>query len=266
MDLLKRDLAPISSNAWEEIDTLARETLTASLTARKFVDVSGPHGVNHTSVNIGRLDIPKNQKSGGVLYGIHSTQPLIESRVRFSLPRWELDNIERGAEDAELDSLVKAAKQAAAFEEEAVFSGLKQAGITGLSELTTKSSISISLDNDSITDGVSEAQTKLIQEGIDSPAYLVAGPELWKQLSRSAPGGSLRNQVEKQIDGKVIYSPSIKGGLIISARGGDFELNIGQDFSIGYHSHTTEEVELFIMESFTFRIITPEAAVGLSLA
>ncbi len=266
MDLLKRDLAPISSQAWEEIETLARETLSASLSARRLIDVSGPHGISHTSVNVGRLDVPKNQKGSGVLYGIYSVLPLIESRVRFALTTWELDNIERGAKDVALDALVDASKKIAAFEEQAVYYGFKDAGIEGLMELAEKSSIELSLTNDGIIDAVSDALAKLLQEGIDAPANLVAGPQLWKFLARTAPGGSLRSQVERQIGGKVIFSPSIEGGFLTADRGGDFELNIGQDFAIGYHSHTSEEVQLFIMESFTFRIITPEAVVGFKLA
>jgi len=262
MDLLKRDLAPISNKAWEEIESLARETLTASLSARKFVDISGPNGISHTSVNIGKLDVPKDQKSK-VLYGVYNVQPLIETRVRFSLKTWELDNIERGADDADLDALVDAAKQIAAFEEDAVYNGLQDACITGLMEPAAKAAVSMELTNDGVIDAVTEAQEKLLAEGIDSPANLVAGPELWKVLARSAPGGSLGYHVKKLISGDIVYSPSIRGGLLAADRGGDFELNIGQDFAIGYHSHTTEEVELFLMESFTFRIISPEAVVGL---
>lgn len=46
-------------------------------------------------------------------------------------------------------------------------------------------------------------------------------------------------------------------------RGGDFELVVGQDLSIGYLSHDAENVRLYIEESLTFRLLTPEAAVPL---
>lgn len=264
MDLLKRDLAPISNKAWEEIDTLAKETLSASLSARKFLDVSGPHGVSHTSVNIGKLHVPKNQKSD-VLYGVYSVQPLVETRIRFSLPTWELDNIERGAKDADLDSLVDAAKKVAAFEEQAVYFGFEEACMAGLTQIAEKSSIETDLTQDGVIDAVSACMTQLISEGIDAPANLIAGPKLWNFLARSAPGGSLKSQIERQISGKVIFAPSIESGFLAADRGGDFELVIGQDFAIGYHSHTTEKVELFLMESFAFRVITPEAVAGLNI-
>ena len=45
----------------------------------------------------------------------------------------------------------------------------------------------------------------------------------------------------------------------------DSELIIGQDFSVGYQSHTNTEVNFFITESFTFRTLAPEAIVPFKL-
>ena len=50
---------------------------------------------------------------------------------------------------------------------------------------------------------------------------------------------------------------------MLSKRGGDFELTVGQDFSIGYLDHTLETVQLYIEESFTFLVLTDQAAVPL---
>jgi uncharacterized linocin/CFP29 family protein len=52
--------------------------------------------------------------------------------------------------------------------------------------------------------------------------------------------------------------------LVISLRGGDFEQTVGQDFSIGYLDHNSERVRLYIEESFTFLILTEQAAIPLS--
>ncbi len=265
MNILKRELAPISQKGWDEIEDLARETLKASLSARKFVDVIGPKGLHCTSVSTGRLDVPAKQKDQGVNYGIYSVLPLTETRVRFSLASWELDNIERGASDAELDSLVTAAQSIAKFEEEAVYHGFPAGCITGLYELAADSLIPMKLTYDGVVDAVTSAQRRMLDDGVAAPANLAAGPDVWQFLARSAPGGSLRSLLEKQINGKVILAPALKGALLAADRGGDFELTIGQDFAIGYHSHTTEAINLFMMESFTFRIITPEAVVGFSV-
>jgi uncharacterized linocin/CFP29 family protein len=55
-----------------------------------------------------------------------------------------------------------------------------------------------------------------------------------------------------------------KGGFVLTARGGDFELAIGQDISIGYLSHSKSTVQLYLQEAFTFRLLTTEAAVVLA--
>ncbi|HDP93831.1 MAG TPA: bacteriocin, partial [Candidatus Aminicenantes bacterium] len=55
----------------------------------------------------------------------------------------------------------------------------------------------------------------------------------------------------------------IEGGLVLSGRGGDFQLTVGQDLSVGYKSDQREMVHLFITESFTFQVLDPAAAVAL---
>lgn len=265
MDLLRRDLAPITPNAWQEIDAMAREALTASLSARKFVDLDGPLGVAHACVNLGRLEIPADQKPDGVQFGVHQVLPLVETRVSFVLKQWELDNIDRGAKDFQLDTLVAAARKLAAFEEQAVFLGFGKAAIKGLHAETPAPLIALELEMDAIVDAVSEAQTRLLREGVEGPANLVVNPDLWKFLARSTPGGTLRSLLETQLGGQVIYSDTVEGALLAAARGGDLELTVGQDFAIGYHHHTSEEVHLFMTESFTFRVITPEALIGFEL-
>jgi uncharacterized linocin/CFP29 family protein len=51
---------------------------------------------------------------------------------------------------------------------------------------------------------------------------------------------------------------------VLSMRGGDFSLHLGQDLSIGYLSHTEAEVTLYLQESLTFQLLAGEAAVALA--
>ncbi|NCC43822.1 MAG: bacteriocin, partial [Clostridia bacterium] len=53
---------PITAKAWSEIEEQAKTVLRSRLTARKFVDVEGPKGMNVGAVTLGRLDIPTQQK------------------------------------------------------------------------------------------------------------------------------------------------------------------------------------------------------------
>ncbi len=59
-------------------------------------------------------------------------------------------------------------------------------------------------------------------------------------------------------------APGVRGAVALSLRGGDFLLESGQDLAIGYESHDHEAVHLYLEESFSFRIATPEAAVALN--
>ena len=53
---------------------------------------------------------------------------------------------------------------------------------------------------------------------------------------------------------------------MLTTRGGDFALHLGQDVSIGYASHTNAVVRLYLQETLTFLVLTTEAAVALSPA
>ena len=104
---------------------------------------------------------------------------------------------------------------------------------------------------------VATALTKLRDEGIEGPFAVVLNEQLYKDLAaRTDSGYPILSHVQRLIDGDIVWAPGIDGGLVISQRGGDFELSVGQDFSIGYLEHNTERVRLYIEESFTFLILT----------
>jgi uncharacterized linocin/CFP29 family protein len=56
----------------------------------------------------------------------------------------------------------------------------------------------------------------------------------------------------------------VEGGAVVSMRGGDFLFDAGDDISIGYDRHDADRVHLYLVESFAFRVVTPEAAVALA--
>src|SRR5262245_42380201 len=129
MDLLKRKLAPITPEAWKQIDDEAARVLRLRLAGRKIVDVDGPHGWQHAAVNTGRLEI-KHDGGLGVPWGVREVAPLIELRMPFELSIMELDCAARGAM-LDLESVVKAAEQVARAEDNAIFNGFKGGNIVG---------------------------------------------------------------------------------------------------------------------------------------
>jgi uncharacterized linocin/CFP29 family protein len=264
MDMLKRSISPISDEAWKEIDEQARKILKSRLSARKFVDVSGPHGWDHAAVPTGRLEVAAGGAFEGVRWGVHIVQPLVETRFSFEMDLWELDNLTRGAKDLHLEPLIEAAGKIAEFEESAIYNGFEPACIEGLSQAEAAEMVSISTGKPGdIMEGLSEAEMFLNRNSIDGPFVLVAGPQLWQIIEVLGEGYPLKKRVSSLADGGTIFSPYIEGGFLVSSRGGDFELTLGQDISIGYESTNGGKVRLFMAESFTFRVIEPKAVVSL---
>jgi uncharacterized linocin/CFP29 family protein len=263
MDILRQSFAPISSHAWEEINDEAKAILKSVLSARKFVDVEGPKGIDTASVPVGKLKIPANQDKNDVKFGIHQVMPLVEARIPFELDIWELDDIERGSEDVDFDNLHEAAKKIALFEEKAIFEGFTQANIVGLLKASEHKPIKIGGNAENIAEVLNQALIMFSNEGIEGDFNLVAGQELYQIINSQSKGYPLRKHIKEIIGGDIILSKNIKGGLIVSARGGDFRLTLGQDFSIGYESHTGTTVKLYFTESFTFQVIDPAAVIVL---
>lgn len=265
MDILRRSYAPISTEAWAQIDDIARQALATSLSARRFVDVIGPLGLECASVALGRLSVPEEQSRTGVGYGVHQVLPLVETRIGFKLEQWELDNVGRGAKDIQLDSLVDAARKIAAFEENAIYHGFAPSGIVGIHSCVVGKPIKMPLDPTGCIDAVGEAQVALVRRGVEGNSALVASPKLWKLLARNTEGGTLKGLIQGQIGGPVVLSETVTDGLLVSLRGGDLELTIGQDLAIGYLNHDPKGISLYLTESFTFRVVAPEAIVAFAV-
>ncbi len=258
MDILKRDLAPITSAAWELIEQEAARTLRAHLTARTFVDVAGPKGFDFAAVNLGRLDVPGKQPRG-VHYGIRRVLPLVELRSQFELDLWELDNVQRGAADVDLSAVSAAAKELARFEENAVYKGFAPAGIQGLKDACVHRPIQVEAGG--FPDAVTRAALALQEADVEGPYILVLGPEPYRALESGCDGYPPRKRIESLIGGKVRLGLSLDGGFLVSNRGGDMELVLGQDVAIGYETHDSKKVRLYLGESMTFRVLAPEAAI-----
>lgn len=261
MDILKKDLAPISSEAWGEINSEAQKVLNNVLSARKFVEVSGPHGWDYGAHSLGRLE--NLQKEGNVNYGTNQVQPLIEARVPFELNIWELDNIIRGEDNIDLDPLRDAAKEIARFEENIVYGGHKQANIAGLQNSSDHNPISFPEKTEDWLKTVAEGINTFNCAGVGGPYSLVLSQEKWSDILAYIKGGQpLQNIIKNATGGSIIVSPFLKEeGYLVAEQEDNCQLTLGSDLAIGYESHNTKTVQLFITESFTFRVIDPATVI-----
>jgi len=265
MDDLLRGLAPVSDAAWAEIEDEARRTLKVQLAARKLVDFEGPLGWDHAAVALGRAEPVEPGPGDGVEARLRRVQPLSELRVPFVLSRRELETVGRGARDADLEPVKQAARRAALAEDRAVFHGLGGAGIRGLIEGSEQDPVSLSEDYEQYPSSVSQAIHALRTAGVEGPYAVALGPRCYQGLTRTVTrsGFPVIEHVRRLIGGPLVWAPAVDGAAVLSLRGGDFSLVVGQDFSIGYLEHGAEEVTLYLQESFTFQLLSPEAAVPL---
>jgi uncharacterized linocin/CFP29 family protein len=262
VDLLKRNHAPITPEAWKQIDDEAKRVLQLNLAGRKLVDFDGPHGWQYAAVNTGRLTI-KTDRDLGVPWGVREVVPLIEVRVPFELALMELDSASRGAA-IDLAPVLSAAERTAHAEESAIFNGFKAGGIEGVIPSSPHSPISIPDDYADYPSAVVNAVGTLRRAGINGPYALALGPGCYAGLAHAAEDGyPIRERVEHFLDGPMVSAPRVDGAVVLSTRGGDFQLSVGQDLSVGYAGHEKDKVYLYITESFAFRVLEPAAAVYL---
>jgi uncharacterized linocin/CFP29 family protein len=265
MDHLLRSHAPISDAGWALLDDEARERLTAALAARKLVDFSGAHGWDHSATNLGRTTALPGAPCEGVEGRQRRVLPLVELRADFALARDELRDADRGADDADLADLDRAAHQIALAENVAVFHGWAGA-ITGISEATPHEQIPLGDSTENYPRAVAGAVERLLCSGITGPYGLALGREQYRRVVETAEHGGypLLDHLRKILEGPLVWAPGVRGAVVVSLRGGDFTLESGQDLSIGYDSHDGAVVRLYLEESFSFHAATPEAAVALT--
>jgi uncharacterized linocin/CFP29 family protein len=265
MSHLLRSHAPISDAGWKLLDEEARERLTPTLAARKLVDFSGPHGWEHSATNLGRVEPVDSPPCDGVSGRRRRVLPLVELRADFELSRDELRDADRGAEDADLDALDNAAHQIALAENIAVFHGW-QGAIAGIAESSPHEKLPLGEDTAHYPRRVASAVEWLLCEGVTGPYGLALGREQYRRVVETAEHGGypLVEHLRKILEGPFVWAPGVKGAVVVSLRGGDFLFESGQDLAIGYDSHDADVVRLYLEETFSFHVASPEAAVALT--
>jgi uncharacterized linocin/CFP29 family protein len=266
MSHLLRDHAPITDEGWKLIDEEARERLLPGLATRRLVDFSGPHGWEYSATNLGRVERANVSELKGVEANRRIVLALIELRSRFTVAREELRAGDRGAEDVDFASLDDAAQRIVDAENTAVFHSWTKAGIEGITAATPHRPIVRGKSFEDYTGCVARAVELLLRSGIEGPYGLALGREDYTRVVETAEHGGypLLDHLRNIIKGPIVWAPGVKGAVVLSMRGGDFAFDSGEDLSVGYESHDAESVSLYIEESFSFRVLTPEAAVAIT--
>jgi uncharacterized linocin/CFP29 family protein len=266
---LLRGIVPISDTAWARIDEEAKQRLVPQLGARRVADFHGPAGWEHSSVSLGRtqlVDGPIGTDGSTVVARRRTVLPLIEVRVPFTVARAELDDAERGARDLQFDDLQRTARELAQLENRAVFHGWPAAGIEGIVAASPHESLTLGTDADRYPGVIAHAVARLRLAGVEGPYALAIGPTGYTRIMQATEdtGHLLLDHLTQILGGTVVWTPGLDDATVLSQRGDDFHLNLGQDLSVGYSHHDTDIVHLYLEESFTFQVTEPDAAITLS--
>lgn len=264
MSHLLREHAPITEAGWRMIDEEARGRLLPGLAGRRLLDFTGPEGWEHSATNLGRVESANLSAVKGVEANRRVVLPLVELRARFVVSRVELRAGDRGAEDVDFEDLDTAAQRLVEAENVAVFQSWPKAGIEGIAKCSPHETVKGTFAN--YPASVARAVELLLRNGIAGPYGLALGREDYTRVVETAEHGGylLLDHLRKILHGPIVWAPGVNGAIVLSMRGGDFVFESGQDFSVGYESHDSEKVTLYLEESFSFRVLTPEAAVAIS--
>ncbi len=262
MNNLHRELAPISDAAWAQIEEETARTFKRHLAGRRVVDLEGPAGTALSAIGTGHLrsiDSPGD----GVVARQREAKALVELRVPFELDRQTIDDVERGANDSDWQPAKDAARQMAFAEDGVVFDGYAAAGIIGIGRGTSNPKITLPADVREYPTAIAQGLSQLRLVGVNGPYAVVLGANAYTALSEvSDHGYPVLEHVSRLVEGKIIWAPAIDGAFVVTTRGGDFQLYLGQDVSIGYLSHSDTTIRLYLQETLTFLLLTAEAAVA----
>ena len=267
MNNLHRELAPISEAAWApdrrggnaHPEALPRRCAASSMCRGRAAPPFPPSAPATCRLS--------RRRGTGIIARQRAVQALIELRVPFELDRQAIDDVERGANDSDWQPAKDAARRIAFAEDRAIFDGYAAAGIAGIRQGTSNPVMALPGD------------VRAYPE-VDRPGAEPAAPgrrqrtlfgaarrrRLHPLAETSDQGYPVLQHIKRLVDGEIVWAPAIAGAFVLTTRGGDFDLHIGQDTSIGYLSHTDDAVTLYLQETFTFLLLTTEAAVALNPA
>jgi uncharacterized linocin/CFP29 family protein len=267
MNNLYRELAPITDAAWTQIEEETSRTLKRYLAGRRVVDLQGPAGAALAAVGTGHLKPIAAPGDAGIITRQREVKALVEVRVPFDLDRQQIDDVERGANDSDWMPAKEAARKIAFAEDRAIFEGYAAAGITGIRQGTSNPVMTLPADVRQYPDAIAGALSQLRLEGVNGPYSVLLGAAEYTAVAEASDSGyPILEHIRRLVETDLVWAPAITGAVVLTTRGGDFDLHVGQDVSIGYLSHTDAAVRLYLQETFTFLLLTTEAAVSLAPA
>ncbi len=265
MKFLNRTSSPIAPEIWSQIDIEFTTLLSQRLKLRGTVDFT-PVAFETDAIPTGNLTALKSE--GGLDVQMRVPLSMVEIRHEFELPKTVIEAFKRDKPDFDDTVFKKVANAFSAVENNVILSGLKEANIEGILDNLTHKPIKAK-DTKGLIDAVSSMLAAFASEFVGGPYKLILSTAtLIKLVGESEGGVSVKERLEAMLGANFFVVSEAIGNdkiLAVSQRGGDFTFYNGLDVSVGYVEEKKDSFTLFMMESCSFRVTNPEAALLIAL-
>ena len=265
MKFLNRETSPISAAVWSQIDGVFAPMLSQRLKLRSAVGFS-PVPFETDAIPTGNLK--PLSASNGVELSVREPVRMIELRYEFDLPKSVVEAFKRDKPDFDDTVFKKASNHFSAAENALILEGVKEAGIEGILKNIPRKPIHAK-NTKGLVDAVASMMATFGGDFVEGPYKLVLSTAtLIKMVGESEGGVSIKSRIENLLGANFFVVCEGIGDdkiLALSQRGGDFAFYNALDVSLGYAGEKEGSYTLFLTESCTFRIVTPEAALLITL-
>jgi uncharacterized linocin/CFP29 family protein len=258
---LQRDDVPFKEEIWEKIDDTVVEAAKSQLSARKLLHMEGPYGLGFRFIEGSNII---QEESGETNISSNQVTPIVQIQNSFTLPVSDIASYEQFGKPLNFKPVVEAAVACAKQEENILYNGSKNLGVTGL--LNTKGTQSIKLQPwdkvGNAIDDIISALTKLDESGFHGPYALGLSAQHYNMLYRRYPNGNMTelSHIESIITKKIVKIPNISQGGVVLAYGRQYaSIVFGQDLMTAFIGPSESNYEFNLSETLTLRLLQPSA-------
>jgi uncharacterized linocin/CFP29 family protein len=260
-EFLQRSQAPIGASVWDKIDEAVVGAAGAQLAGRRLLEVEGPYGLGLTAISTGEQQASVQD---AVSLSISPATPVPAIACSFTIPMRDIANFEATGLAFDLSKPAQAAMACARREDDLIFNGLADLGVSGL--LTHPGAARVALKQwtapgDAFAN-VLEGVNALDANGLHGPYALALAPALYNGLFRLYPDGgpTEMEQMSALVTGGITKAPALTRGAVLLAVGKQFaSLVLGQDLMAAYVGPRCGDLEFCLMESLALRVAVPGA-------
>ena len=135
-----------------------------------------------------------------------------------------LINVDIDIETADWEPLKEAAQRIAYAEDRAILDGYSAAGIRGIRPSSSNTVVPVPQDAVDVPEAISSALSQLRLAGVEGPYSVLLGAELYTLVSETSDHGvPILDHLNRLVDGEIIWAPAIRGAVVVTTRGGDFD-------------------------------------------